>query len=229
MFRKDASHDFETKDQVFEVKTLEQTGEIEGYASVFGNLDQGGDIVDEAAFDKDLSRWAAGASLPKMLWQHDPGQPIGVWTQAQKDATGLRLKGRLLLDIPLAKTAHTLLLAKAIDGLSIGFRTREADREENGARRLKDLALMETSVVTFPMNTSATVEGVKKLHSIRDVERILRDAGVPNSFAKTVALKGFEAAEAEYKGIQRDAGSDAEEKLRSLHEKLTQLKEKIRA
>lgn len=226
MFHKDNADDFHTKQIAFDFKNVQQNGDIEGYASVFGNLDQGGDIVDEKAFDKNIEKWRLGGRMPKMLWQHQKDKVIGVWTEARKDSQGLFLKGRLLIDLPLAKEAHTLLRNDAIDGLSIGYRTIDAEMLENGARKLLELDLKETSVVTFPMNEEALVTSVKKLHSIRDVEHILRDAGVPNSFARLVAEKGYDAAVAEVKGEQREADSNSEALLR-LQQSLNTLKEKI--
>jgi HK97 family phage prohead protease len=198
----------EHKQFAFEVKNLNETGELEGYASVYGVLDQGGDIVVAGAFDKLVKSVQSGGRKPKMLWQHRPDEVIGVWEQVSSDATGLFMKGRLLLDIPRARECHTLLRAKALDGLSIGYRTVDYEMGSNGARYLKELDLRETSVVTFPMNEDATVTDVKNLQSVRDVERILRDAGVPNNFAKLIAAKGFDDAMAEVKGELRDADSE---------------------
>jgi phage head maturation protease len=55
-------------------------GHIEGYASTFGNVDLGGDVVMSGAFRKSLSE-----DMPKMFWMHDPSEPIGRWTAAQED------------------------------------------------------------------------------------------------------------------------------------------------
>ena len=218
---------FETKN-IFELKSVQQTGEIEGYGSVFSITDQGGDTVDKGAFSKNIERVRLGGAYPKMLWQHDTSQVIGVWTEMRADDYGLYLKGRLLLELPRAKEAHVLLANKAIDGLSIGYITKEAERDAFGTRRLIEVDLIETSVVTFPMNRESIVTGVKKIQTIREIEQILRDAGLPNNFAKTIASKGFDAAMAEVKGEQRDADSIVKG-LSSLQQSLNSLKENLNA
>jgi HK97 family phage prohead protease len=93
-----------------------------------------------------------------MLWQHDPAQPIGVWDEVREDATGLYVKGRILTEVARGKEAAALLAAGAIDGLSIGYRTRRADRDGKGQRVLQELELWEVSLVTFPMQAEARVQ-----------------------------------------------------------------------
>lgn len=127
---------------------------ISGYASVFNERDQNGDVVAPGAFAASLKRLKAEGRTVKLLWQHDPSQPIGVWEDVVEDAAGLRVKGRLLTDLALGSEAATLLGAGAIDGLSIGYRTVRAERAGSG-RRLVELDLWEVSLVTFPMLPSA--------------------------------------------------------------------------
>jgi HK97 family phage prohead protease len=92
-----------------------------------------------------------------MLWQHDPAQPIGVWDVVREDGTGLYVKGRLLDSVARAREAAALIGAGAIDGLSIGYRTRKAEKDATGCRLLTELELWEVSLVTFPMLPSARV------------------------------------------------------------------------
>ena len=126
---------------------------IAGYASFFGKADQGGDIVVKGAYGKSLGK---GGKI-KMLWQHDPAQPIGVWDEVREDAKGLWVKGRLLPDVAKAREAAALLAAGAIDGLSIGYRTVKARKDDTGKRHLTELDLWEVSLVTFPMLPDARV------------------------------------------------------------------------
>jgi HK97 family phage prohead protease len=130
---------------------------IEGYASLFGKRDQGGDVVVKGAYAASLKRLAAGGRAVKMLWQHDPAQPIGIWDEVREDATGLWVKGRLLRDVEKGREAAALLAAGAIDGLSIGYRTVKAERDGKGQRLLQELELWEVSLVTFPMLPEARV------------------------------------------------------------------------
>ena len=140
---------------------------IEGYASRFGLPDQGGDIVAKGAFGASLARLAAKGDKVRMLWQHDPTKPIGVWDEIREDETGLWVKGRLLSEVALAREAATLIEAGAIDGLSIGYRTVRAEKDQKGRRVLTEVELWEVSLVTFPMLPEAKL-GRKDTDDTRD-------------------------------------------------------------
>ncbi|WP_022704720.1 HK97 family phage prohead protease [Pseudorhodobacter ferrugineus] len=130
---------------------------IEGYASLFGKRDQGGDVVQKGAYAISLKALAGAGRRVKMLWQHDPAQPIGVWDEVREDSTGLYVKGRILTDVEKGREAAALLAAGAIDGLSIGYRTLRAEKDSKGQRLLSELELWEVSLVTFPMLAEARV------------------------------------------------------------------------
>ncbi|MBU4529717.1 MAG: HK97 family phage prohead protease [Hoeflea sp.] len=143
-----------------DIKAIAEDGTFSGYASVFGVKDRGGDIVMPGAFKSSLQKYPA--RKVKMLWQHDTTEPIGVWTKFEEDAFGLRAEGRILLDTVKGREVYAFMKAEAVDGISIGFRTirDEMDRKQ-GARLLHEIELREASIVTFPMNESATVTSVK--------------------------------------------------------------------
>lgn len=130
---------------------------IEGYASLFGLPDQGGDIVQPGAYRASLERLAAKGGKVRMLWQHDPQRPIGVWDEIREDGRGLWVKGHLLGEVAQAREAAALIGAGAIDGLSIGYRTVTAERDAKGRRLLAEVELWEVSLVTFPMLPDARV------------------------------------------------------------------------
>lgn len=134
---------------------------IEGYASLFGQRDQGGDTVQPGAYAGSLSALAARGGRIKMLWQHDPTQPIGVWDEVGEDARGLYVRGRILQEIDRGREAVALVQAGAIDGLSIGYRTRRSLPDGRGRRILSELELWEVSLVTFPMLPDARLGGAK--------------------------------------------------------------------
>ena len=130
---------------------------IEGYASLFGQVDQGSDMVQRGAYRASLEGLAKAGQRVKMLWQHDPAQPIGVWDEVREDEHGLYVKGRLLADVARGREAAALIEAGAIDGLSIGYRTKKAQKDTGGRRLLSELELLEVSLVTFPMLPDARV------------------------------------------------------------------------
>jgi HK97 family phage prohead protease len=213
------------KNVAFELKREpDEDGTFEGYASVFGVVDQGLDVVERGAFRKSLG---SGRKI-KMLWQHDPSQPIGVWDEVREDDRGLFVKGRLLKDVAKGREAMALQRAGAIDGLSIGYRTVEAVAEAGGrVRKLMEVDLFEISLVTFPMLPDATVTAVKSDDGTFDpklMERALRDVcGLSISEAKAFMAVGFKGLKA-----PRDVGaSEADNGAQALLLKLRQLQEII--
>ena len=140
-----------------DAKPVDGAVEISGYASLFGKTDQGGDVVQSGAYAKSLDRLASKGNSVKMLWQHDPAQPIGIWDEVREDNAGLYVKGRILLDVEKGREAAALIEAGAIDGLSIGYRTVRATKNDTGGRLLSELELWEVSLVTFPMLPDARV------------------------------------------------------------------------
>lgn len=179
-----------------DAKAVSDTGVIEGYASIFGNVDSYSEVVEPGAFTPSLVRSSRSGRKIKMLWQHNPSQPIGVWDDLAEDKKGLWVKGRLLIDqSPLAKEAHGLLKEGALDGLSIGYRTIKSEPKKGkpGVTSLLELDLLENSIVTFAANDRARVEMVKAitdaggLPTIREFEGTLRELGFSKSKAEAMA------------------------------------------
>lgn len=175
------------------IDKVDGAGSFSGYASLFGKVDLGKDVVERGAFAQSLRmRGAAGI---RMLFQHDPHEPIGVWTEIREDARGLFVRGRLTKEVGRAREALSLMRTGALDGLSIGFRAVRSRRDTaTGVRRILEADLWEISVVTFPMLPDARIVTVKgaPLPTVRQFENWLtRDAGLSRSDARTVIAKGF--------------------------------------
>jgi HK97 family phage prohead protease len=187
----------------FEIKAIGDDGTIEGYCSVFGNIDSYRDIVMPGAFKESLAVHAAKGTMPAMLWQHRSDQPLGVWQEMSEDAHGLRGKGQLCLDTTRGREARALLKMKAIRGLSIGFSVPEGGEEFDqnaNVNKLHKITLWEVSPVTFPANEAANVDQVRSqwltdhaipagmleevLSSRKRLEKFLRDVGLPRAIAK---------------------------------------------
>jgi HK97 family phage prohead protease len=149
---------------------------VEGYASLFGVKDQGGDLVLPGAYARSLDRLQARGEKVRMLWQHDPAQPIGVWDEVREDAAGLWVKGRILTEVAKGREAAALLTAGAIDGLSIGYRTVKAEKDGKGQRLLSELELWEVSLVTFPMLREARVAAKSDDAIWRELAGLFEDA-----------------------------------------------------
>lgn len=185
-----------------EVKSVDDAGQFSGYASIFGNVDEGYDVVEKGAFKK-FAKTRDGKI--RVLFQHDAygrtqsaGLPIGKAT-VEQDEKGLAFDGQLVMDDPFVQRVHTHLKAKTLDGMSIGFDILPGGAEftEGGVRKLKALHLWEISVVTFGMNPKARVEAVKRagqITTIREYEDFLREeAGFSNAQAKLLAAGGYKA------------------------------------
>jgi HK97 family phage prohead protease len=183
-----------------EMKELDESGNFMGYASVFNNLDRHRDIMMPGAFEKTLKK---SKGVIPILADHDPYKQIGWNTEASEDSKGLKVVGKLNLDIQLAKERHSLAKqAKEVgasSGLSIGYITKESVwNEDKKTRSLNEVDLWEYSFVTFPANTRATVMRVKSImenlglsadftEDPKALEAFLCEAGFSNSVSKKVA------------------------------------------
>ncbi|MCH8178204.1 MAG: HK97 family phage prohead protease [Proteobacteria bacterium] len=179
--RKDAPMGRQVRAYALDLKATGDDGTVEGYGSVFGVRDSYDDVIAAGAFQASLAAHKKAGTMPAMLWQHDSGKPIGVWTDMVEDSKGLRIKGQLALDTVLGKEAHALLKMGALNGLSIGFVSKQwAYDRETDIRTLTEIDLWEVSLVTFPANGAARVTNVKSVDDMvapKDAEQILRDAG----------------------------------------------------
>ena len=141
---------------VAEFADTAEGGTVSGYASIFNQPDQSGDVVLPGAFHRSLEALVRAGRRVKFLWQHNPAKPIGVWERVAEDAAGLHVAGEIVAGIAQGAEALALLRAGAIEGLSIGYRTvRATENRETGGRNLVELDLWEVSLVTFPMLPAA--------------------------------------------------------------------------
>jgi len=197
-------------------------GTFEGYASVFGIVDQGMDVVQRGAFTKSIG---SGRKV-QMLWQHDQTNPIGVWDEIKEDERGLFVKGRLLKDVQQGREAMTLIKAGAIDGMSIGYRTVDAEFEGDGSvRKLHELDLFEISIVTFPMLPDAQVTDIKSIKTEREFERFLRDAGYSRKESAAVTLHGFKGLNSQREAVEDEVYIEG---LKSLRNEINTLQETLK-
>lgn len=164
----------ETKSIYFKADSLKDDGTFSGYCNVFDVKDSYGDVVKKGAFIGSLNDWQAKGKMPPILWQHDRGQVIGVWTKLYEDDKGLFGEGKLLIDdVAKAKEAYALIKNRAIDGLSIGYRTQKwAWNDDDSVLELLEIDLKEVSIVTFPANSDSTVSQVKH-QAQQDIKKAL--------------------------------------------------------
>src|SRR4051795_401908 len=140
--------------------TIEPDGTVEGYASLFGEIDAARDMVMPGAFSRTLK--SRGVRRVPMLFQHDPAEPVGVWLELAEDFRGLRARGKLIPEVARARELFALVKSGAVDGLSIGFRTVKGRVDPaTRVRRIIDLDLWEISIVTFPLLAGTRVRAVE--------------------------------------------------------------------
>lgn len=221
--RRDAPEAKRGRGVILEVKAAGDDGTIEGYGSVFGVVDDWFDVVAAGAFAQSLVDHKAAGTMPAMLWQHDSGEPIGVWEQMTEDAKGLKVKGRLALETRRGQEAYALLKMGALNGLSIGFCTVPGTSRYNddGVRVVTQVDLWEVSLVTFQANKAATVTDVKSAGDLvapKDAERVLRDAGFSKAEAKTFVSRVMRMGE-----DRRDAADSTAQALKAAERLLASL------
>lgn len=154
----------ETKDFMFDIKSVEDNGIVEGYAAVFGNKDLGNDIIDPGAFKKTINE---RKNVP-LLWYHQPPEVLGLVFEMEEDNKGLKSRSQINLDTQLGREKFSLIRQGAIKGMSIGFETIK-EAWDGTVRRLKEIRLWEISLVTFPMNPLAQVTNIKAVVPFQDL------------------------------------------------------------
>lgn len=163
-------------------------GQFVAYASVFGNVDSYGDIVQPGAFTKSLEAWDASANVLPVLWGHDSADPfsnIGSVVSAVEDERGLKVTGQLDLDTPKGAQVYRLLKGGRINSMSFAYDVADETKDEDtGANLLKALDLREVSVVMYPANPEAAVLAVKAA-----VEALTEKAGRVLSSANETSLR----------------------------------------
>lgn len=175
-----------------EIKELTQAGTFSGMASVYGIIDSDNDIIQAGAFSESIARRKV-----KMLWQHDRDEPIGIFTKIEERGNILYVEGELAMGVEQADAAYILLKQGAVDGLSVGFVTKEYDYDvDSNVRTITKAELYEVSIVTFPANEAAKITNVKSFQELlpKDVERALRkEFNLSQSEAKAFMAKGYSA------------------------------------
>ncbi len=138
--------------------------------------------------------------MPALLWQHKQDQPIGVWTEMYEDDYGFYAKVQLALGVQQADEAYILMKLGALKGLSIGYiPIDESYNKATKTNHLKEVNLLETSLVTFPANDKSQVEVVKskfendETPTEREFEKALRELGLSRKQAKAFMTLGFKS------------------------------------
>lgn len=197
-------------------KELDDGGFFEGYASVFGVQDSDGDVIVKGAFRKSIEAYQAKGKMPKMLWQHDRREIVGKFMEMREDDNGLWVKGKLILETSKGREAYALMKEGELDAMSVGFNIMEAGAGGRG-RVIEEVDLWEISLVTWGANPDALITNVK---SMKDFEKVLRDAGCSRKQATAFVSGGYKAA---FDQSDSDEGETVMEALKSLKATIEEL------
>lgn len=152
----------------------EEQGIFEGYASVFGVLDSDGDIVDQGAFARTISEGEAAAGVPLLAQHDDHALPLGKSLELSEDARGLKIRG-YISPTRDGRDYRQLIKDGVITDMSIGYVEVDQETDRDGIRHLKDVELLEISLVTFPANREASItsyKGERKTMSKKNVSEL---------------------------------------------------------
>ena len=203
-----------------------EEGSIEGYASVFGGVDSYGDTIENTAFDNVIK----SGQKPLMFYQHNRWSiPIGVWEELSVDEKGLKVKGRLNLELEEAREVYSALKFGSLNGMSIGFRMKDKDYEydDEDICHIKNITeLLEISIVNFPADKEARIDAVKSedrdLNDIRDCEHYLRELGVSKKQAQKF-ISVVKSAKSAVSDSQKSEDVKMAAELEKIQQKLNQI------
>jgi len=219
-----------------DLKADGDSGRFSGYASVFGGVDSYGDTIVKGAFELSLKKYGK----PKMFFGHNWGSlPIGKWTVAKEDDHGLYVEGELTLASSMGRDVYAALKHGTLDGLSVGGFVVKGDYDETETGRVirRWSVLKEISPVTFQADSAATIdlasvkgqdltEAIAEVETIRDLERLLRDAAGFSKGAATALVARVKAVlgvvgEPEPQSAEAKALADVLSRVNALGERLS--------
>ena len=203
-----------------------EEGSIEGYASVFGGVDSYGDTIEKTAFDNVIK----SGQKPLMFYQHNRWSiPIGIWEEMSVDEKGLKVKGRLNLELEEAREVYSALKFGSLNGMSIGFRMKDKDYEydDEDICHIKNITeLLEISIVNFPADKEARIDNVKSedrdLNDIRDCEHYLRELGISKKMAQKL-ISVIKTAKSAVSDSQKSEDAKLAAELEKIQQKLNHI------
>ena len=147
---------------------IDDAGTFSGHAVIFGEMNRHREFYRPGAFAKSLAEHRAAGTNPPCLFAHDPAQIVGVWTSIKEDTRGLAVEGQLLMDTVRGREVASMLKAKALSGISLGFRPRKQTRGANGTVTITDVDLVEISLVATPSANGARIASYRQSPSRND-------------------------------------------------------------
>ena len=161
-------------------------GKISAIVTSFKNADTVGDIIEPGALDNYIKNFTGG--LP-MLYQHDKNEIIGMWSKFTVDGDNVIGDGQIFPEVSRGKDTMALVSRGMIGATSIGFRSKDFEKNDEGGLTFKEINLVEVSMVRSPANPKAQLLSAKNDDgslNIRNLEHTLRDAGLSQKERKII-------------------------------------------
>ncbi|ASY44755.1 hypothetical protein CA262_02950 [Sphingobium sp. GW456-12-10-14-TSB1] len=187
------------------ISSLDDAGTLTGIAAFDdGQLDRNRRRYAAGAFDKSVAAHMAAGTMPAMLMFHDLNRPVGAWRSIQSQGNKMHVQGTIERSTRDGAEAYALVKAKAIQSLSTGALHIKSQVVRPTGRSAGDVSgeiiteadLVEISLVSVPANKGTNILQVNSLNGPREVEELLRDAGMSGRKAKIAASAAWRAINA---------------------------------
>jgi HK97 family phage prohead protease len=154
--------------QLAETKA-DDSGSFTALASVFGNVDLGGDRMMPGSFSKTLERWRESGDPIPVILSHQWDDPMAMVGKADpmevvETERGLVVKGQLDIEHnAVAQQVHRLMRDRLLKGWSFGYSVPEGGekRAKDGANEVFEVDLIEVGPTLRGMNPEAQLQAVK--------------------------------------------------------------------
>ena len=170
------------------------SGTISAYLTTFGNSDVVDDIMAKGSLDKFIAKFNPSAKKLPMFYEHDHTSIIGEWTSLKADEHGVVGEGTLYTETTKGSDVYKLMKRGAVSSVSIGFRSSDFEKNDDGGRTFKEIELVETSVVLNPANDQAQIMSVKSNDGYIEtaaLKKHLIEGGLTKAECEALFLNGW--------------------------------------
>lgn len=170
------------------------SGTISAYLTTFGNSDVVDDIMAKGSLDKFIAKFNPSAKKLPMFYEHDHTSIIGEWTSLKSDEHGVVGEGTLYTETTKGSDVYKLMKRGAVSSVSIGFRSSDFEKNDDGGRTFNEIELVETSVVLNPANDQAQIMSVKSNDGYIEtaaLKKHLIEGGLTKAECEALFLSGW--------------------------------------
>ena len=177
-----------------EAKADAPAGTISAYLTTFGNSDVVADIMAKGSLDKFIAKFNPTAKKLPMFYEHDHTSIIGEWVDLKADEHGVVGEGVLYTETTKGSDVYKLMKRNAVSSVSIGFRSADFEKNDDGGRTFNEIDLVETSVVLNPANDQAQIMSVKSDDGFIEtaaLKKHLIEGGLTKAECEALFLNGW--------------------------------------